>query len=136
MALTNYQWFGELVNITLDGSTYSAAGSAYKLYGTYAWNRYRIWSFTLQNADVYIQLPDARDLPLGGPIWYFDNLTPGDSYEIFFTNQSDAVVGVLKSKDYVNRNHCVVTLLDNSTAAGVWGMLGLQKNEPRVLQTS
>jgi len=107
------------------------SGSPYDL-GQWKWNvassgsssviPRRVIHFTPTSTGVYVKMPDARTVPLGGPIYYFKNHAP-TTYEITIGLRSDSgtTLAVLKPGDASESKHVAVAFcIDNTTEDGAW----------------
>jgi hypothetical protein len=73
---------------------------------------------------IDVDLPDARDFKVGGPIFYIFNHAAA-AYNISVEDYDGGSVVVLSQDD-----SCILLLLDNSTAAGVWTYIKYPKFAP------
>tara|TARA_R100000458_G_C8278525_1_gene254900 strand:+ start:17733 stop:18140 length:408 start_codon:yes stop_codon:yes gene_type:complete len=126
--------FGGVLNLALNGSTYDSS-SPYLFNSANAWDYKRVIQVTPSNADAYIKLPDARDIPTGGPIWYMQNLH-ADTYNVWFKNNGGTNLAKMTPVNNDTTNQIVVLLLDNSTANGVWVFLGQDDSGLNILASS
>jgi len=126
-----HNWIGGHQNIIDLNSTDYGTSSPYEL-GQYQWNRFgsssttylrRVINFTATTGSVWVRMPDATTVPLGGPIYYFGNVS---NYQLNFVESGVAattgnrILMLKANSDSTFRYHAVVFCIDNTTAAGVW----------------
>ena len=125
MTMTMLEWMGgSHQQNDLASATYTS-GSPYLL-TTYAWNYKRIWRFNPTGGSAYIKLPAATTMPTGAGLMFFENLAANTNAVNIQANDG-TLIGILKPQDTAANNKCDGLILDNSTAAVVWGILGLLK---------
>jgi len=113
------EWYGgSTTPWPLDGTIYTI-GAPF-LMSQYAWNYKRVWQFQITaNPAPHVQLPDARDIPLGAEIYFLVG-TVATVTPIIILDAAGTRVGNLPG---LNGRKGIVCLLDNTTAAGVWAIL-------------
>ena len=107
----------------MDSATLAAGGDEL------IWNKYRVWRWApATDADHYVRLPDARNIPLGGPIYYLINTheaTTSPTRDVHIQDNGGTTVGILGPAHgaTLDTSGAVLLLIDNSTAAGTWAVL-------------